>query len=205
VASNEQARSSRGHQPALDAAAATSGSPPTALSTRPPAERRQQIVALLGEAALGLTGAELAQRLGVSRQIIVQDVAVLRAAGEEILATPQGYVLAGRLRGAAYRRVVACRHTREQVEDELTALVDAGVTVVDVIVEHPLYGELRAPLWLRSRADVANFMAQLERTRANLLSSLTNGVHLHTLAAAGPAALEAARQALARRGYLLTG
>lgn len=187
---NEQARSPHGH-------------PPATLVARPPVERRQQIMALLGEAALGLTGTELAQRLGVSRQIIVQDMAVLRAAGEEILATPRGYILAGRLRGAAHRRVVACRHTRDQVADELTALVDAGVTVVDVIVEHPLYGELRAPLWLRSRADVADFMAQLERTGANLLSSLTNGVHLHTLAAADPAALDAARQALAQRGYLL--
>jgi transcriptional regulator of NAD metabolism len=163
-----------------------------------PAERRAQIVALLTAAPHGRTGGELAQRLGVSRQIIVQDVAVLRAAGEEILATPQGYVL------APHRRVVACRHNRAQVEDELLALVDAGATVVDVIVEHQLYGEIRAPLWLRSRTDVANFMRQLDRTNANLLSSLTNGVHLHTLEAAQSETLDAALAALAQRGYLLT-
>jgi transcriptional regulator of NAD metabolism len=100
--------------------------------------------------------------------------------------------------------VVACRHTREQVEDELLTMVDRGVTVIDVIVEHPLYGELRAPLWLRSRADVVAFVRRLAETRATLLSALTGGVHLHTLEAPTRAALEAARAALAARGYLLT-
>jgi transcriptional regulator of NAD metabolism len=165
--------------------------------------RRQHIVTLLGQTSRALTGAELARRLGVSRQVIVQDVAVLRAGGAEVLATPQGYVLASQLRPAAHRVVVACRHTREQVEDELLALVDCGVTVVDVIVEHPLYGEIRAPLWLRSRADVRAFMRQLEESQANLLSSLTGGVHLHTLEASRPETLTAARAALADRGYLL--
>jgi transcriptional regulator of NAD metabolism len=177
---------------------------PGAPSPSPPAERRRHLLELLGEADLGLTGGDLAHRLGVSRQIVVQDVAVLRAGGADILATPQGYVLASRLRGAAHRRVVACRHTRAQVEDELLALVDCGVTVVDVIVEHPVYGEIRAPLWLRSRSDVAHFMAQFEESGANLLSSLTGGVHLHTLEAVRAEALAAAVAALAARGYLLT-
>lgn len=170
----------------------------------PPAERRRQLLHLLGAADLGLTGGDLAQRLGVSRQIVVQDVAVLRAAGADILATPQGYVLASRLRGAAHRRVAACRHNRAQVEDELLTLVDCGVTVVDVIVEHPVYGEIRAPLWLRSRTDVAHFMAQFDQSQANLLSSLTGGVHLHTLEAVRAEALDAALVALTARGYLLT-
>jgi hypothetical protein len=167
------------------------------------AERRRRIVALLGEAPRPLTGTELAQRLNVTRQVVVQDIAVLRASGAAILATPQGYLLASRLRSAAHRIVVACRHTREQVEDELLAMVDCRVTVVDVIVEHPLYGELRAPLWLRTPADVADFVRQLNQAGASLLSSLTGGVHLHTLEAGEPAALAAARAALAARGYLL--
>jgi uncharacterized protein len=170
----------------------------------PAPTRRQQILSLLGATDLGLTGGDLAGRLGVSRQIIVQDIAILRAAGEEILATPQGYFLATRLRAAACQMVVACRHAREQVEDELLTMVDRGVTVIDVIVEHPLYGELRAPLWLRSRADVTTFVRRLTETRATLLSALTGGIHLHTIEAPTRAALEAARAALAARGYLLT-
>lgn len=167
------------------------------------AERRRQLLALL-EAGTALTGTWLAQRLGVSRQIIVQDVAILRAAGSDILATPQGYRLASQFQRNAHRIVLACRHDREQVADELITLVDCGVTVVDVIVEHPLYGELRAPLWLRSRADVNDFVTQLEANQATLLSSLTGGVHLHTLEASLPDRLAAARLAMAARGYLLT-
>jgi transcriptional regulator of NAD metabolism len=166
-------------------------------------ERRQRILKLLGETNTAVTGTELARRLSVSRQVIVQDVAILRAAGTDVLATPQGYVLGSQLRAAAHRTVVACRHTREQVEDELLVLVDSGVTVVDVVVEHPLYGEIRAPLWLRSRADVRAFMTQLEESQASLLSSLTRGVHLHTLEASEAAALGRAKAALAAHGYLL--
>ena len=170
---------------------------------RDSATRRQRVIETLAAAPQAVTGLELAGRLGVSRQVIVQDIAVLRAGGAEILATPQGYILASRLRPAAHQLVVACRHTREQVEHELTILVDQGVTVVDVIVEHPIYGEIRAPLWIRSRADVAAFMQRLVENQATLLSSLTRGVHLHTLEASESALLVAARAALADHGYLL--
>jgi hypothetical protein len=166
-------------------------------------DRRQRILDLLAAADLAVTGNELAQRLGVSRQIIVQDVAVLRAGGAGILATPQGYLLASHLQPAAHRLVIACRHDRAQVEEELQLLVDCGVTVIDVIVEHPVYGELRAPLWLRSRLDVAEFMQKLRATQASLLSSLTGGVHLHTIEASRPEPLQLARQRLAAATYLI--
>jgi len=165
-------------------------------------ERRARVLELLRDAERPLTGAELAEQLGVSRQIIVQDIAVLRAAGEEILATPRGYCLLPHI-GPAPRVVVAVRHTREQTEDELTILVDLGVEVVDVIVEHAMYGELRASLRIASREDVRQFMAQLEETGARLLCELTGGLHLHTLEARRPELLERARQALAEHGYLV--
>jgi len=165
-------------------------------------KRRARILELLQTAEEPLTGAQLAQRLGVSRQIIVQDIAVLRAAGEKILATPRGYFLPPHV-PAGHRTVVAVRHTREQTEDELTTLVDLGVEVVDVVVEHAMYGELKASLRIASRADVQQFMRQLEETGARLLCELTNGLHLHTLEARRPELLESARQALAARGYLV--
>ncbi len=165
-------------------------------------ERRACIVKILEQADRPTTGAELSERFGVSRQVIVQDIAVLRAAGRDILASLQGYYLHRPWPGM-HRAVVAVQHRPEQTEDELTALVDVGVEIVDVIVEHAIYGEQRGMLHIASREDVRQFMAQLEATGARLLSELTNGVHLHTLAARRPEQLERAREALRTRGYLI--
>lgn len=166
------------------------------------AKRRQALTELLSTAASPLTGGELATRFGVSRQVIVQDIAVLRAGGLPIQASPRGYWLA-QPTPVLERMVVAVRHTPEQTEDELIALVDAGVEVEDVIVAHPLYGELRGALHLASRADVAQFMAQVRTVQAHLLSELTDGLHLHTLAARRRSALERARDVLRAKGYLV--
>jgi len=165
--------------------------------------RREQILALLRRAPGPVTGSELARRLGVSRQVIVQDIALLRAAGEDVLATPQGYRLGPGMPARPYRAVVAVRHTPAQTGDELYTLVEAGVRVLDVVVEHPLYGELRGLLLLDTRDDVTAFLERVASSGAALLSSLTGGVHLHTLEASHPDALEAARARLREKGYLL--
>jgi transcriptional regulator of NAD metabolism len=149
-----------------------------------------------------LSGTDLAKHLRVSRQCLVQDIAILRAAGEEIVATPRGY----RLPEAAnhgHRAVLACRHSPERTEEELQILVDHGVRILDVIVEHPLYGELRGSLMIESRADVQDFLKQVKATHASLLSSLTGGVHLHTVEASRPEMISRARAQLRERGFLL--
>lgn len=166
------------------------------------ARRRRALIARLRRATHPVAGAELAAELGVSRQAVVQDVAVLRAAGERVLATPQGYVLerdAARMAQA----VLAVRHERGRTADELNALVDLGLEVVDVIVEHPIYGELRGLLHLRSREDVARFLGRLEKSRAALLSAVTSGLHLHTVRGPRRELVVKARAALRRRGYLV--
>jgi transcriptional regulator of NAD metabolism len=165
-------------------------------------ERRRQIIQILQEADQPVTGTELASRLAVSRQVIVQDMAVLRAGGEQVQASPQGYYLYRPVPGAQ-RVVVAVRHTPEQTEDELTALVDTGVEVVDVIVEHPIYGEQRGLLHIASREDVRQFVERWRGTGARLLSELTDGLHLHTLEARRPEQLARAQEVLRERGYLV--
>jgi uncharacterized protein len=165
-------------------------------------ERRREIIKILQAATYPVTGTELATRLEVSRQVIVQDMAVLRAGGEQVQASPQGYYLYHYNPGN-HQVIVAVRHTPEQTEDELTALVDVGVEVVDVIVEHPLYGEQRGLLHIASREDVQQFIRRWQATRAHLLSELTDGVHLHTLEARRPEQLQRARQVLRERGYLV--
>jgi len=169
------------------------------------AARRAHIGAWMRSHAEPLRGEELARRFHVSRQCIVQDIAILRAGGEDIVATPRGYRLpadAGRS-GNARREVLACRHSPERTEEELHILVDHGVKVLDVIVEHPIYGELRGSLMIESRADVRDFLARVRGSHAALLSSLTGGVHLHTVEASRPESVARAKAQLRTRGFLL--
>src|SRR5581483_3280295 len=157
-----------------------------------PEARRERIVSLLRAAGGAMSGSELAEVLEVSRQVVVGDVAILRAEGRPIVGTPRGYLLLGpEPAGGRIAAVLACRHDRRGTRPELVTLVGPGLTVVDVIVEHPLYGELRAGLML------------LRRERGELLSSLTGGLHLHTGWAPDPAALEAARTRLRELGVLV--
>lgn len=165
-------------------------------------QRRRRIVASIRSHRGPLPGAELAKRLRVSRQCLVQDIAILRAAGEEIVATPRGYRLPDSATDT-HRAVLACRHSPERTEEELQILVDHGVAVLDVIVEHPLYGELRGSLMIESRADLQDFLKQVKATHASLLSSLTGGVHLHTVEASRPEMISRARAQLRARGILL--
>ena len=165
-------------------------------------DRRRAILTEL-EVAGVVSGDILAARFGVSRQAIVHDVALLRASGAPIVATVRGYLLAPRDGADRPRIVVAVRHRPEDAVGELTALVDLGVRIVDVVVEHPVYGELRAALHIASRSDVEAWAASTRRSGAHLLSELTDGVHLHTLEADAPERLAAAEAALDRLGYRL--
>ncbi|EKP95414.1 putative small molecule binding protein (contains 3H domain) [Thermaerobacter subterraneus DSM 13965] len=173
--------------------------------TRPgdAARRRQAILQLLARAEEPIPGQRLAGLLGVTRAVIVHDVALLRAQGEPILATPAGYVL--NRPPARFTWQVAVEHGPElqTIRRELYAMVDQGVTVRDVIVEHPVYGELRGLLDLRSRHDVDRFCRQMAATGAEPLLTLTGGPHLHTLEADDPTARARVEQALRELGFLL--
>lgn len=161
---------------------------------------RDRLLQLIQEATAPIPGSVLAARLGVSRQAIVHHIAVLRAGGAPIEATIRGYVWR---EPSALRDVFMVRHQPDETEDELLALVDAGLTVVDVLVEHPLYGELRGGLDLRSRSDVQQFLEALRATGGSLLSTLTSGVHWHTVEGRDRAAIERGRAALERLGFLI--
>jgi len=164
--------------------------------------RRRRIVAWMRTHGGPIPGGELAKVFRVSRQSLVQDVAILRASGEDIVSTPRGYRLPEGA-GRGYRAVLACRHAPERTEEELQILVDHGVKILDVIVEHPLYGELRGSLEIESRADLEDFLAHVSASHALLLSSLTGGVHLHTIEASRPEMISRAKAKLRARGFLL--
>ena len=162
-------------------------------------QRRSRISARLHEAHQPISATALAKELGVSRQIIVGDVALLRAAGQAITATARGYVIpdAGE---TGLPRQVACRHDGAGTRDELNAMVDCGCTVIDVIVDHPVYGQLSAPLHLHSRLDVEQFMNRMKG--AAPLSQLTEGVHLHTLSCPDEQAYRQLTDRLRQLGFL---
>ena len=163
--------------------------------------RRKALAARLREAEGPLSAAALARELSVSRQIIVGDVALLRAGGEEVTATPRGYVLDGPRPGIV--RTVACVHSGADMERELTLVVDQGCTVENVIVEHPVYGQITGPLALSSRYDVGEFLRRVRECGAQPLSALTDGVHLHTLRCPDEGGFERARAALDQAGFLV--
>lgn len=172
------------------------------MSCRSAADRRAELYKILSGAQGPVSATTLAGRFSVSRQIIVGDVALLRASGADISATPRGYVLLPAPQAGGATGQVACVHTPEEMGRELYAMVDAGGEVVDVVVEHPAYGQLTGMLHLRSRYDVDAFLQRVRAHRARPLSDLTGGIHLHTLRCPDQATLERVRQALAREGML---
>ncbi len=165
-------------------------------------ERREWLKDHL-KATTPIAGHELSALLKVSRQVIVQDIALLRAEGYPIIATPRGYLVWEKPTGSI-RSVVAVKHPPypDAVRDELTTMVTSGVSVVNVIVAHPLYGELVGNLNLSSLDDVDRFMQNVEKLGASLLSELTDGVHLHTVEGA-PEMIERAKIKLTQKGFLL--
>ena len=164
------------------------------------AQRREKIYAQLLTAAAPLSATALARQYGVSRQIIVGDIALLRASGCSITATPRGYVIVAT--GGVTVQLAVC-HSGSQTREELYAMVDCGCTVQDVIVEHPVYGQLTAPLQLSSRYDVDQFMESMTSNDARPLSALTEGIHLHTLSCPGGEVLEHLKDRLRAMGVLL--
>lgn len=167
-------------------------------------ERRAAILKKITESPVPITGSDLASLFSVSRQVIVQDVAILRAAGENILATPQGYMVPRIPLHQPYKRIFACKHhSLHEMEEELNTIVDLGGKAVDVIVEHPIYGEYKGNLMLSSPAGVREFMRRLREEDAEPLSTLTGGVHLHTVEAEDEEILDRISRALEEKGILL--
>lgn len=162
-------------------------------------ERREAILVTIRAAQRPVSATALAKEFHVSRQIVVGDVALLRAAGVDIQATPRGYISGADDAGVV--AVLACVHGGEDMARELNTMVDYGCEVVDVIVEHPVYGQLTGQLRLRSRHDVEQFLKKAEGSHP--LSHLTGGIHLHTVRCPDEETLKRVTDALNKEGFLL--
>lgn len=163
-------------------------------------ERRTEILKQLQTREQAISASQLAKEFGVSRQIVVGDVALLRASGIDIVATGKGYLLKREETGILKK--IACQHSLEQTREELEIIVENGGEVVDVLVEHPLYGELRGGLYLKTQQDVENFLEEIKKPQTVLLSSLTNGIHLHTISVPSEAEFAEIHEKLQTAGIL---
>lgn len=145
-------------------------------------ERRIRLINILNQSRSPIKGSDLAKELNVSRQVIVQDIALIRAKGYEIIATPQGYIVYHKNKAIEY---IKCKnHANEQeIYDELKIIVDMGGTVKDVIVDHPMYGQIKAELNISSNRDINEFMEKVKNNEFKQLSSLTTCNHIHTVEA----------------------
>jgi uncharacterized protein len=167
-------------------------------------DRREHILSLLKESDVPFTGNELAAKTNVSRQVIVGDISLLKAKNEPILATSQGYIyMKSATPTVNFERTIACNHLPERTEEELNMIVDHGVTVKDVRIEHPVYGDLIASILVSNRKEVNEFMRKVKDTKASYLLELTNGIHLHTLSASSQKALDDAENALREADFLI--
>ena len=148
-----------------------------------------------------LKGTFLASRYGVTRQIIVKDIAILRAEGNNIIATPEGYILGKE--DNRLKSIIAVTHTEERMEEELETIVKYGGIVEDVIVEHSLYGEIRGMLMIKNLNDLQKFMNKYKEDKVKPLSLLTDGVHLHTISADSEENMKNIIGELETRGFVI--
>ncbi|MBZ2175419.1 transcription repressor NadR [Schnuerera sp. xch1] len=167
-------------------------------------ERREKILYTLRKSEKPIKGTKLSKIFGVSRQVIVQDIALLRARGEDILATPQGYVIPSMNKENKLVRKIVCKHNRyDEIEDELKTIIDLGGKIIDVIVEHSIYGEIKGSLEISSRLDLQEFMVNLKDAKAEPLSSLTEGIHIHTIEVENEKVFKKIKDALNNKKYLI--
>jgi len=162
-------------------------------------QRRKALAAFLAGCDGPVSGAALAERFGVSRQIIVSDISLLKAAGYDIISTHYGYVMQATPQA---ERVFKLRHGTEQTEDELTCIVDLGGTVADVFVWHKVYGKVSAPLNIFSRLQVRQFIEGVRSGKSTELMNITGGYHYHTVRADSEEVLDRISAALEAKGYI---
>lgn len=163
-------------------------------------ERRVNIVRQIQESRSPLSGTKLAELNHVSRQVIVQDIAMIRAAGYDIISTHRGYILNEARKVSGIFKV---RHTDAQIEEELNTVVDLGGCVEDVAVHHRVYGRIEAELHVSSRRKVGEFLEDIKSGKSSPLKNITSDYHYHMISADSEETLRLIESALREKGFLV--
>jgi len=163
--------------------------------------RREKIVETLQSTTKPLSGTLLSKEYHVSRQVIVTDIALLRASHYNIISTNRGYILLDK--SIKEKRIIHVNHDNEHIADELNTIVDLGGKVLNVMVDHELYGQVTAPLIINNRREVINFVDKVQKTSSMPLKHLCNGEHYHTIEAESNEILDLIEEELNKKGYLI--
>ena len=142
-------------------------------------EREKKILEILRDSETLVSGTYLAEFFDVSRQVIVQDIAILKAKNIDIISTNRGY----RLLSKGIKKVIKVKHDDAEIRNELNAIVDLGASVEDVFVIHKTYGEIRVKLDIKSRRDVDLLVENINSKLSKPLKNLTDNCRYHTIIA----------------------
>ena len=162
--------------------------------------RREKIIEIMSNQKEPVSGSDLAKKFGVSRQVIVQDIALIRAEGNDVISTNRGYIFTA---PHTVSRIFKVHHTDADLENELCGIVDLGGKVINVMVNHRVYGHIEAELNISSRRQVENFMEDIRSGKSSPLKNITSDYHYHKVEAESEEILDMIQDMLKRRGFLI--
>ena len=165
-------------------------------------KRRLKIAELLQSSNEPISGNELAKQLGVSRQIVVQDIALLKASNKNILATNKGYMMF-LVEPKKMKKSFLVKHSTDDIEDELNTIIENKGKVLDVVVEHDIYGQITVDLIIETKKDIEECLQKLRENNTRPLKELTGGYHYHTVEADTIEELCIIENLLKEKGYLI--
>lgn len=162
-------------------------------------ERQTAIANKLLSAKEAVSGKSLSEEFGVSRQIIVQDIANLKVKGFDIVSTHNGYLI---LQSPLHERILKLKHSKDETEEELKTIVECGGTVVNVFVWHKVYGKLEADLNISTMFHIEKFLDGVRSGKSTELMNITGGYHYHTIRAESKEALDRIETILSEKNFI---
>lgn len=165
-------------------------------------ERREKIRKDLKKSLKAIKGSEFANKYGVSRQVIVQDIALLRAVGEQIISTADGYIYFS-FHMNKPKRVFAVQHKADDIMKEINAVIDNGGVLLNVFIEHPVYGDLVADMIIGDESQKNAYIQKCNEVEFTPLMALTDNIHYHTVEASHEESLNKIEEALRELGFLI--
>ncbi len=128
----------------------------------------------------------------------------MRAENYGIISTNKGYILRSERTGNTQpKRVFFVKHNTDQVAQEFNTILELGGKILDVAVEHEIYGQICVDLMIETNAEAADFCEKLLTCRDNPLKVLTDDCHYHTVAAPSEKLLDLIEEELQQKGFLI--